>query len=80
MSISYKENITDLCKIKNDYKELVKKINNYISKKIYIDKVFIGLQYVYIIEEQDRGSLHIHSMVFNMPDIDIKEISKKWVS
>lgn len=78
MSVSYKENITDLGKIKNDYKELIKKINNYISKKIYIDKPFIGLQYVYIIEEQDRGSLHIHSMVFNMPDIDIKDISKKW--
>lgn len=76
LTLTFKDNITDLKVANTEFKNFIKRLNYYIKKNI--DKDFIGVQYVTVVEFQERGAVHYHSLMFNLPWIKWNVILDKW--
>lgn len=75
LTLTFKDNITDLKYSNNEFKNYIKRLNYYISLKV---KNYEGLKYVAVIEFQDRGAVHYHILLFNMPYIPHSVLLEKW--
>lgn len=73
ITLTYKENLEDVKKGKEDFKNFIKRWN-YQRKK----KKEKPLKYIYVVEFQKRGAVHFHCIFFNVGYIKKKELSDLW--
>jgi len=71
-TLTFKENVTDHEKANAEFRSFIKRLNYKIFKKES------GLKYVCVVERQERGALHYHIVLFNMPFVPVKELSEIW--
>lgn len=69
VTLTYKENMTDIKQGKLDFKNFIKRWNYRRSDK---------LKYVYVVEFQKRGAVHFHCIFFGVGFIENSELSKLW--
>ena len=72
-TFTYAENMTDIDKGKNDFKNFIKRWN-YQRKKEGLD----SLKYVYVVEFQKRGAVHFHCIFLNSGYIKNKTLADLW--
>ena len=71
-TLTFKENVTDHEKANAEFRSFIKRLNYKIFKK------HSGLKYVCVVERQERGALHYHIVLFNMPFVPVNELSEIW--
>ena len=71
-TLTFKENVTDHEKANAEFRSFIKKLNYKLFKKES------GLKYVCVVERQERGALHYHIILFNMPYVPHAELLKLW--
>ena len=71
-TLTFKENVTDHEKANAEFRSFIKKLNYKLFKK------HSGLKYVCVVERQQRGALHYHIILFNMPYVPHKELLELW--
>lgn len=71
-TLTFKENVTDHEKANADFRSFIKRLNYKLFKKES------GLKYVCVVERQERGALHYHIVLFNMPFVPVDELSEIW--
>uniref|UniRef100_UPI003F689A82 rolling circle replication-associated protein n=1 Tax=Kurthia senegalensis TaxID=1033740 RepID=UPI003F689A82 len=54
------------------FRSFIKKLNYALFKK------HSGLKYVCVVERQERGALHYHIVLFNMPFMPVDDLAKIW--
>ena len=69
LTLTFKENIDNVKEGNRQFTMFIKRMNRRIKKT---------LRYVAVHEFQKRGALHYHMIIFNLPFIEHKEISKIW--
>lgn len=74
VTLTYRENVTDTKKVYDDFKAFIKKLRRHVGGS--------DLQYIYVIEPQERGAWHIHLLLKLMSEnhlyIENEIVSKKW--
>lgn len=73
ITLTYAATMEDTVQGNRDYRSYMKRLNYHLYK----DKKS-HLKYLAIPEFQDRGSLHYHAVVFNLPFIPIDELQTLW--
>lgn len=73
LTLTFKENITDMKKANKEFTEF----NKRLSYKLYKVKKNV-LKYLCVPEFQKRGAIHYHVIYFNLPYVDWKEIMEVW--
>lgn len=69
---TYADNITDLTETNKDLRRFIKRLGNRAHGSTG------SLKYVAIPEFQERGAVHYHIVIFNMPWIEHKELARIW--
>lgn len=72
LSMTYAGNETDRDKANKDFKNFIQRLNYHIY-----DKKCSEVKYVSVIEYQERGAIHYHTVFFNIPYIPLKTIQNK---
>lgn len=65
LTLTFKENIKDLKKANKEFTNFIKRINRYLGFK---------MRYIAVPEFQERGAVHYHTLIFNLPFISGKKI------
>lgn len=76
VTFTFAENVQDVKKAKDIFKNFIKRLNYYLSLKNHKQ-----LKYVYVVEFQDkngRGAVHFHVIFFNLNFIKSDILSKIW--
>lgn len=73
VTLTFKENLTDIDEAKKIFKKFVMKLN-YRRKKENKE----NLKYIYVVEFQERGAVHFHCIFFNMGFMKNEELQKVW--
>lgn len=71
VTLTFKENETNIKKANYQFKKFIQRFNYHFAQK---------LKYITVIEFQDRGAVHYHTLFFNIPyikDLHLK-IEKLW--
>lgn len=71
-TLTFKENITDHEQANAMFRSFIKRLNYALFKK------HSGLKYVCVVERQERGALHYHIVMFNMPFMPVDELADIW--
>lgn len=70
LTLTFKDNITDLDKANNEFKKFIKRLNYNFN---------IKLKYSVVIEFQKRGAIHYHCLLYNLTQkVDIKKLTDIW--
>jgi hypothetical protein len=72
ITLTYKDNVTDLEESNGEFKKFIKRLNYYLKKE---GKE--SVQYLTVIEFQKRGAIHYH-MICNLNYIKAETLSKLW--
>lgn len=73
MTLTFKENITDIEYTNKEFNKFIKRLNY----KIYKTKKS-QLKYLAVWEKQKRGAIHYHIIFFSLPYIKNKELTAIW--
>ena len=71
-TLKFKKNVTDHESANAEFRSFIKRLNYKLFKK------HSGLKYVCVVERQERGALHYHIILFNMPYVPHKELLELW--
>lgn len=73
LTMTFADNVTDLDYANQEFKKFIKRLNYYVfgTKEA-------NLRYTVIVEFQKRGAVHYHVMLYNVPFMPVKEISRIW--
>jgi hypothetical protein len=73
LTLTFKENITDLNIARYEFQKFVKRLNYYLykTKKSKI-------KYISVPERQERGAWHFHILLFDVPYILNEDVAKIW--
>lgn len=73
LTLTFKQNITDLDYSNNEFKKFIKRLNYriYKSKKSQI-------KYIATWEKQERGAIHYHIILFQFPFIKKADLTRIW--
>jgi len=69
VTLTYKENVLDLKRAKNDYKLFIKRLNYEVGE---------NCRYVCVPERQERGAVHFHCLFFGLPFRPLKVFKDLW--
>lgn len=69
ITLTYKENMQDYKKASNDFIKFIKRL----GYKFNLKPSYVGVK-----ELQDRGAIHYHIILFNLPDITISDVKDLW--
>jgi len=70
LTLTFKDNITDLNFANNEFKKFIKRLNYHFS---------IKLKYSCVIEFQKRGAIHYHVVLYNLNGkVDLNKLSEIW--
>lgn len=72
-TLTFKENVTDHETANAEFVKFVKRLNYHVTGQ---KRAF--LKYVCVVERQERGALHYHIILFNMPYVPHAELLKLW--
>lgn len=72
ITLTFKNNITDHDTANKEFRNFIRRLNYHVFKKQS------GLAYIAVIERQDRGALHYHTIFFNLPYIPQKKLLEIW--
>jgi hypothetical protein len=78
LTITYAENFQDREQAKIDFDYFLKKICYHYGDKAGQNKKRKWLKYVAVIEYQERGAIHFHTVIFNLPYIHATELADLW--
>ncbi|MCK1998140.1 Rep protein [Psychrobacillus psychrodurans] len=73
LTLTFKENVQDIEDSNYEFMKFIKRLNY----KIYKTKKAI-LKYLAVWEQQKRGAIHYHVMLFSVPKIPYKELTELW--
>ena len=73
MTLTFKENITDVSYTNKEFSKFIKRLNYYLYK----EKKQL-LKYLAVWEQQKRGSIHYHVIFFSLPYIKNNDLQKIW--
>jgi len=73
LTLTFKENVQDIKQANYEFKKFIKRLNY----KVYGTKK-AKLKYTTVIEFQQRGAIHYHTILYNMPYIKANEIASIW--
>lgn len=73
VTLTFKENLTDIDEAKRRFKVFVRTLNRRRKKE---NKE--NLKYIYVVEFQERGAVHFHCVFFNMGFMKNEELQKIW--
>lgn len=76
VTLTFKDNKTDVKECNRLFKQFIKRLNRYIRKTVGDDAY--NIQYVSVIEFQERGAVHYHAIFFNCPYIDFHTFLEIW--
>ncbi len=73
LTLTFKDNVKDLNKANYEFTKFIKRLNYHCfgTKKA-------NLKYTCVIEFQERGAIHYHVIIYNIPYIKASEISNIW--
>lgn len=71
MTLTFRDNINDIDQCDNEFKKFIKRLRYNVSDKI---------EYQSIRELQQRGALHYHIIVYNMPYTPYNELLTLWAT
>lgn len=72
ITLTYKDNVQDFSKLSHDMDIFIKRLRRLVDVKF---------EFLYVLERQDRGALHVHLLIFGNGEkikIDSKALIKKW--
>lgn len=69
LTLTTKENITELKRANTEFRLFIKRFNYYLGRPI---------RYIAVPEFQERGSVHYHILIFNLPFIEANVIRDIW--
>ena len=71
LTLTFKENMKDMKKANYEFKKFIQRFSFYMKKK---------LKYITVVEFQERGAIHFHTLLFDIPYIkDLpKIVNKLW--
>lgn len=69
LTLTTKENITELKRANTEFRLFIKRFNYYLGRPI---------RYIAVPEFQERGAVHYHILIFNLPFIDANIIRDIW--
>ena len=73
LTLTFKENVKDLDKANYEFKKFIQRLNYYcfgVKKN--------KLKYTCVVEFQERGAIHYHVIIYNMPYIKANDIANVW--
>lgn len=72
-TLTFKENVKNHEAANDEFMKFIKRLNYHVTggKKAF-------LKYVCVVERQQRGALHYHIILFNMPYVPHKELLELW--
>lgn len=73
LTLTFKENLTDLKKAKYEFEKFLKRLNYHLYKT---KKSMI--KYIAVPEQQQRGAWHFHILLFDVPYIPNDDIARIW--
>lgn len=73
LTLTFKENIQDIKQANYEFTKFIKRLNYHCfgTKKA-------NIKYTCVIEFQERGAIHYHVIIYNIPYIKASEISNIW--
>lgn len=72
ITLTFEDNITDHDIANKEFRNFIRRLNYHVHKKQS------GLAYIAVIERQNRGALHYHTIFFNLPFIPQKKLLEIW--
>jgi hypothetical protein len=72
LTLTFAENIQDLSSANKEFRKFIKRLGNYVAR----DQGYI--KYVAVPEFQQRGAVHYHLIMFNLPYTPVKRIAEIW--
>ena len=69
ITLTFKENVTDLRSANFEFKLFIQKLNYNLG---------IKLKYLCVPEFQKRGAVHYHLVAFNLPFVDLEQFQSLW--
>lgn len=73
LTLTFKDNVKDLDKANYEFKKFIQRLNYYC-----FGKKKANLKYTCVVEFQDRGAVHYHVIIYNMPYVKANDISNVW--
>jgi hypothetical protein len=73
LTLTFKDNITDLTPANYEFKKFMKRLNYEI-----FDTKKMNLKYNVVVEFQERGAIHYHLIIYNIPYTRQKVIQELW--
>ena len=73
LTLTFKENILDVTYTNNEFSKFIKRLNYFLYK----EKRQL-LKYIAVWEQQKRGSIHYHVILFDFPYIRANDLKKIW--
>ncbi len=73
LTLTFKENITDVKKANYEFKKFIKRLNYYLKVNNYAPA-----KYIAVLENQKRGAIHYHIVLFNVPYIPHEDYLGIW--
>ena len=73
LTLTFKDNVKDLNKANYEFKKFIQRLNYYcfgVKKN--------NLKYTCVIEFQERGAIHYHVIIYNMPYVKANDIANVW--
>lgn len=73
LTLTFKDNVKDLDKANYEFEKFIKRLNYfcYGTKKA-------NLKYTCVIEFQNRGAIHYHVIIYNIPFVKANDIANVW--
>lgn len=73
LTLTFRDDVKDLDKANYEFKKFIQRLNYYCfgTKKA-------NLKYTCVIEFQERGAIHYHVIIYNMPYVKANDIANVW--
>jgi len=75
MTLTFRDNVTDISTANKAFKGFLDRLEWHYGDKLLQSH---RLKYVCVPEFQQRGSVHFHLAVFNMPYINVNDLARVW--
>lgn len=75
LTLTFARNLQDLAEANKEFNLFIKRLNYYLRTTF---EDFKSLKYIAIWERQQRGAIHYHVILFNLPFVDAKKLEEIW--
>ena len=75
LTLTFARNLQDLAEANKEFNSFIKRLNYYLRTTF---EEFKSLKYIAIWEYQQRGAIHYHVILFNLPFVEAKKLEEIW--